>query len=303
MSNFVRPGFENSTFYVGPEVCQTTAYSKKTLFVVGEQPITKIKSMVDEYKTPHVFLGANRSFDSSTNPYWESTVRTLLNDGRFVSLEYPSSFHESLLNVLGEDIWKCRNFIPVLSVQIPKVSLSSVNLTVKIDDSNFNDTNPGVWCMNHQELTDSNRFTSWDELNTDVDVSVVKVELQTAPMPTTKTIPQKVTPREIQEQAPKELPAILNNTELGLDPTATTSLKTDEVIAESLLQAGIIATEEKMVSVNTDAASIPEPNVEPVAKATNKVIKTPKDAAAAYTEGTTTDPLGETESKKPKAKK
>jgi hypothetical protein len=214
MDNFVRKGHEGVKFFVGPEVEKTPADGKKTLFVVGLQDTAKVEKLARENKTPHIFLSANRSFDSvekvngvykvgnTLASDWEKQIHYLLDKGFTVSLDYPAHKHVYVLEILNRGIWQSRNFIPILSVAIPHVNTSSINLTVKIDDSNFMATNPGVWCMNHTEVTDSNRFTSWHEYADDlplVDEEAIAVESE-----------------------------VKNDSSLGLDPTPTTALKPDE---------------------------------------------------------------------------
>ena len=60
-----RDGHNSVRFFIGPEVEHTPAYSKKTLFVVDFQDTLEIEKYAREYKTPHIFLGANHSFDAS----------------------------------------------------------------------------------------------------------------------------------------------------------------------------------------------------------------------------------------------
>ena len=64
MEKFVRKGHENVRFFVGPEVEKTPAADKRTLFVVGLQDTATVERLAREHKTPHIFLSANRSFDS-----------------------------------------------------------------------------------------------------------------------------------------------------------------------------------------------------------------------------------------------
>lgn len=201
-----RDGHNNVAFFIGPEVEHTPAYSKKTLFVVGKQDIKSILKYAAEYKVTHIFMGANHSFDASipVSPYWDQTITSLLDKGYWVSLDYQAHQHKDVLNILNPVTWQSRMFVPLLSVRIPFVQTSSTNLTVKIDDVDFNATNPGVWCMHFKEVTDSNRFTDWIEYGTD---SVI-IQEESAQMPTAQT-------------------EVKNQTELGLDPDSKSLLKPD----------------------------------------------------------------------------
>ena len=201
-----RDGHNNVAFFIGPEVEHTPAYSKKTLFVVGKQDLDTIVKHATEHKVGHIFMGANHSFDvtDASTPYWDRTIMALLDKGYWVTLDYQAHQHISVLKLLNAGIWQSRIFVPLLSVRIPSVQMSSPNLTVKIDDVDFEATNPGVWCMHFREVTDSNRFTDWNDYGTD---SVITQE-ESAQMPTAQT-------------------EVKNQTELGLDPDSKSLLKPD----------------------------------------------------------------------------
>jgi len=265
-----RDGHNNVAFFIGPEVEKTPAFAKRTLFVVGRQGSADIEKQARDNKTPHIFMGANHSFDidprhpdDTVKVYWDKTITALLDKGFWVTLDYEAHLHEMMLTMLNPGIWQSRLFVPLLSVRIPKIESSSPNLTVKIDDVDFKATNPGVWCMHFKEVTDSNRFTDWNEYESDsvlAEATAAVATVAKAPAP----VPAKPV---IEAPAPVSTVAV-NDTELGLDVVPTTALKPDVV-----------------ETVVADA------------------IKTPEDAADAYAEGAKVDPLGAEASKKPKAGK
>ena len=277
MTTFTRNGHEGVKFFIGGEIEHTPAFNKKTLFVVGLQDIDTILRLTQEHNIKHVFLSANRSFDtvSKVNGVymventlasdWEKQIHLLLDSGYMVSLDYPAHKHVMVLEILNKGIWQSRNFVPILSVAIPHVSTSSVNLTIKIDDSNFGATNPGVWCINHHEITDSNRFTGWNEYGDDLVLDFDGSE--TANPAVIETQDRRVYTIDIDNMdADQALEVVttamkdadtLNQTELGLDVSAVSSLKS---IPESL------------------KAMVPA---------------TPVAAAEAYAAGATSDPLSE----------
>lgn len=275
-----RDGHQDVVYFIGPEVEHTPAYSKRTLFVVGKQDADQIERMAREYKTPHIFMGANHSFtvDQHDWNYWDSIITSLLDKGFWVTLDYPAHQHEQMLKLLNPGIWQSRLFVPLLSVRIPHVQTSSTNLTIKIDDTDFKATNAGVWCLNHHEITDSNRFTDWQDYGTDEVVA-----------PLAGPVPNPVLKVKIPDNAVKELktpvfadinkPAlnlekvkemvesdVKNDPELGLDPTSPSQLK---------------------------------PENEEEGKAQTTVIERPKDAAEVYAEVAT---LATTTSKEPSKK-
>lgn len=151
-----------SKFFVGPEVEYTAANGKKTLFVVGMQKIKTIEELAIKHKTPHIFFGTANSFLFDGND-WDRVISHFLERGYMVSVEYSAHQHEKMLSKLSSWIWQSKHFIPVLSVKIPNIEFSNPNLILKIDDSEFQHSNAGVWCYNHQELMDSNRMTGWQE--------------------------------------------------------------------------------------------------------------------------------------------
>lgn len=261
-----RDGHNNVAFFIGPEVEKTPAFAKRTLFVVGRQGVADIEKHARDNKTTHIFMGANHSFDvdpTDGSLYWDKTITALLDKGYWVTLDYQAHQHEQVLMILNKGVWQSRLFVPLLSVRIPNIESSNPNLTVKIDDIDFKATNPGVWCMHFKEVTDSNRFTDWNEYESDsvlAEDSVVIAPAVKAPAPA---------PVKPVVEAPVPVSTVaVNDTELGLDVVPTTALKPAEV-----------------ETVVADA------------------IKTPEDAADAYAEGAKSDPLSAEASKKPKAKK
>ena len=133
MDKFIREGHEGVRFFVGPEVEQTPAFCKRTLFVVGLEDTDLVERLARHHKTPHIFLSANRSFDGlefveghgyvifqndkknfTMASDWEAQIHALLDKGFMVSLDYPAHKHADVLKILNPGIWQSRNFVPVL---------------------------------------------------------------------------------------------------------------------------------------------------------------------------------------------
>lgn len=257
-----RAGHKNVSFFVGPEVELTPAYSKRTLFVVGKQPLSEIERLAKENKTTHIFLGANHSFSidpTDATFYWNKTIVALLGKGFWVTLDYQAHEHKSVLMMLEASVWQSRTFVPLLSVRIPQIQTSGPNLTIKFDDVDFNATNPGVWCHHFHEVTDNNRFTGWGEYGSDVVLS------DSAAEPVVATMDMLVSNVVAPEGEQKPVSEVLNDASLGLD-------------------------------VNTKSSLRPEANTE--SSPVTDTIKTPEAAADAYTAGTTSDSLSAEESTK-----
>jgi hypothetical protein len=269
---------KNVVFLMGPEVEHTPAYSKKTLFVVGKPGVDQILQVARENKTPHIRLGFDRSFTVNSvdeTGYWDKTLTRLLDTGFWVTLEYPADNHEDVRQMLNAGIWQSRIFVPLLSYKVPSVSSSSPNLTIKLDDSKFGGTNPGVWCMHHTAVTDSNRFTDWQDYDAVVvgdDPGIDSVEVPVAVVLTPKV--EEVAAEELVEESVEEA-KVKNQTELGLDINPTTALKPD--------------TEE-------------DDEYTKKLKGT-PVVNSVDEAAALYAANTTTDSLGKDAPKKTKVTK
>ena len=160
-----REGHDNVKFFKGTEVERTPAFGKKTLFVVGIQPIDSI--IAHMHGQEHIFFGANHSFNPKTPEEWrkwESMITYFLERGRLCTLDIPilavEEFHEG-------GLCDYRNFIPQIRVSVPYTKLWNYNTMLKIDDKDFDATNPGVWCHSLHSLMSRETFTSWDDYKGD----------------------------------------------------------------------------------------------------------------------------------------
>lgn len=163
-----REGHSNVDFFVGTEVEKTPAFGKQTLFVVGIQGFDEITSRLQGCE--HIFFGANHSFNPKDNlewQRWESMITYFLDKGYLCSLDIPinavEDFNDGGLN-------EYNNFIPQIRVSIPYVKLWNYNTMVKIDDNDFDATNPGVWTHSLHSLMTRETFTSWDQYSKDTPV-------------------------------------------------------------------------------------------------------------------------------------
>jgi hypothetical protein len=160
-----REGHDNVDFFKGVEVERTPAFGKKTLFVVGIQPIDSIIAHI--HGEEHIFFGANHSFNPNTPEEWrawENMITYFLERGRLCTLDIPilavEEFHEG-------GLCEYRNFIPQIRVSVPYTKLWNYNTMLKIDDKDFDATNPGVWCHSLHSLMSRETFTSWDDYKGD----------------------------------------------------------------------------------------------------------------------------------------
>jgi hypothetical protein len=209
------------TFYIGPEVNQTPAFSKRTLFVEDFQDTKIIESTAREYKTPHISLAAKNTFSLEYD--WNAQLTALLDRGFMVTLEYPVELHSRLIMDLSRGVLQSRNFVPLPCVNVMSMSTLNPNLTLKIDDQ----SGEGVWAMHYHQIMDSNRYTAASEFQMEEvapAVGAVPNPVLHIPIPDTKLkVAVPVVPEGVIESQP---PAVDKNPQdLGLDPTAPSQLK------------------------------------------------------------------------------
>ena len=162
-----RPGFDDEVpFFYGTEVEQTPAFGKRTLFVVGVQPINQIAEHV--IGCDHIYFGANMSFPRRPTYHeyqpWHDMIEYFLKRDYWCTLDMDvdsmGEFHEG-------NLCEYRRFIPMISVKLPYINLLNYNAVLKIDDRDFESTNPGVWCHRVHKLTNPESFTDWDQYKND----------------------------------------------------------------------------------------------------------------------------------------
>lgn len=161
----IREGHENVSFFFGKEVEKTPAFGKETLFVVGVQSFEDIAHNLEG--RDHIFFGANHSFHPENRlewQRWESMIIYFLERGYMCSLDIPIT-HVEEFNDSG--LCEYNNFVPQIRVSIPFVKLWNYNTMVKIDDNDFDSTNPGVWTHSLHSLMTRETFTSWDQYSKD----------------------------------------------------------------------------------------------------------------------------------------
>ena len=165
----IREGHDNVNFFFGKEVEKTPAFGKQTLFVVGIQPVDEIVYHFDRHPSgvEHIFFGANHSFCPQTSTEWDrwsAMIVHFLKLGYVCSLDIPVTHVEDFNDT---SLCEYRNFIPQIRVSIPYVKLWNYNTMVKIDDNDFDATNPGVWTHSLHSLMTRRTFTDWDQYNED----------------------------------------------------------------------------------------------------------------------------------------
>jgi hypothetical protein len=165
-----REGFDDIQFFVGSEVELTPMYGKTTLFVVGLHAAKDIMKHVANHPDgiQHVYFGANQSFPNLATDIkwkaWTKMISDVLAEGIWATLDLDISCVEGLA-----DTGLCEhfNFIPMISAKLPYINQLGYNAVLKLDDRDFQATNPGVWCWNIHDLKQRDYFTSWDAYTQD----------------------------------------------------------------------------------------------------------------------------------------
>lgn len=160
--------FNQIKMFVGHEVEHTPAHGMRTLFVVGCPNYSEIKEYLNnDGFIEHIFFGANQSLKNVNLDeflIWSKVIRTFLLDGYLCSLDIPLS-HTNY--VLEDGLTEYNNFIPQICVPLPYTKLWNYNTVIKIDDEDFEKSNPGVWCHSLHKLMDRKVFTNWNQYKND----------------------------------------------------------------------------------------------------------------------------------------
>jgi len=170
-----RPGHNNAAMFFGTEVEHSPAYGMKTLFVVGVQSTEDIEKILDDpytqvdKKIEHIYFGANQSFPtgratSQDWTRWENMIMPFIGRGYWCTLDIDVREVEGLLE---SSLVEYHKFIPMISVKLPYIQQLGYNATIKLDDTNFAHSNPGVWCHGVHALTKRSTFTDWSKYTKD----------------------------------------------------------------------------------------------------------------------------------------
>lgn len=159
-------------FFIKEEIKNTPMQGEMTLFVVGLQPIEKIMDTAATHNINHIYFGANMSFPKTDDfEYqfdvwlpWGQMVEKVLEEDLWATLDIDVS---QVAELHGSGLSTYSKFIPMISVKLPQITSFNDNATIKIDDSRFNKSNPGVWCWKLDDLMSKQQFTDWEEYGKD----------------------------------------------------------------------------------------------------------------------------------------
>jgi hypothetical protein len=160
--------------FSGREVEHTPAFGKQTLFLArNDLYYDQIVQMAEKVGAEAIYFGANRSFMHNHATQINQMVK-LLAKGYYVTIDYQHALHDEV-KARFEMIWTHEKFIPFCSIIFPK-SEDDDNLCIKVDDVDFNSTNPGVWTMTMDHFKQSAGFTSWDQYKQDEPIEASDVK-------------------------------------------------------------------------------------------------------------------------------
>jgi hypothetical protein len=91
-------------------------------------------------------------------------IHPFLSKGYLCTLDIDANQAEGLVE---SGLSERHNFIPMISVKLPYLQQLGYNATIKLDDKDFNATNPGVWCHSLHSLQNRDVFTSWSKYTKD----------------------------------------------------------------------------------------------------------------------------------------
>lgn len=157
-------------FFVGKEIEKTKFFGENTLFVVGNQSTNDINQTIIDYnlqnpdnKITHIYFTANHTFETFDA---FDQLFYYIEDGMNVTYECPV---EKLTMDLRAKLPlnEVLRFCLMLSVVVPRIDDIIDTAVLKVDDSDTNRKNPGVWCHDLKDLTSDSKITLWSEYGQD----------------------------------------------------------------------------------------------------------------------------------------
>jgi len=161
------------TVFSGIEVEHTPAYGLQTLFLArNDLTFDQIQELAVLSNAEAIYYGANRSYIHG-HFMQVPQIMKFLEHGYYVTVDYPFELHQ-LVSQKFALLWKHEKFIPFCSIIMPDSEEDS-SVCFKIDDIDFNKTNPGVWTMSMKDFKDKAGFTKWDDYKQDEPMEEKKI--------------------------------------------------------------------------------------------------------------------------------
>ena len=159
--------------FSGLEVEHTPAFGKQTLFLAtNELTFDQIQELAVKVNAEAIYYGANRTFMHNIGTQVAQMIKFLDMD-YYVTIDYQYNLHNEVKKRFSS-VWNREKFIPFCSIIMPDSEEDS-SLYFKIDDIDFNKTNPGVWTMSMKDFKDKAGFTKWDDYKKDEPIEESKI--------------------------------------------------------------------------------------------------------------------------------
>ena len=165
-------GRQQVDYFVGTEVENTIMKGERTLFVVGIKDPQEIAELAEQHEIKHLYFGTSQSFNPKAMTMeeykpWDDVIKGCLDAGYWVALDYDVKHHEG---VIESGYCEYPKFIPMISVKLPYINQLNYNATLKLDDTTWGATNPGVWTHHLQSLMAKDKYTYWDQYTQDAEL-------------------------------------------------------------------------------------------------------------------------------------
>ena len=164
---------DNVKVFYGVEVEHTPAYGLQTLFLArNDLTFDQIQELAVLSNAEAIYYGANRSY---MHNHYQQVLQVIkfIEHGYYVTVDYPFELHQ-LVSQKYALTWKHPKFIPFCSIIFPD-SEEDTSLCFKIDDIDFDKTNPGVWTMSMKDFKSKAGFTKWNDYKKDEPIEENKI--------------------------------------------------------------------------------------------------------------------------------
>lgn len=158
---------DNAKYFVAHEVERTPAYGMRTLFMVGLQPVEEIVKLAEQHNCHNVYFGTGTTFLPTSYEEvakWNDVIEQVIQHDLWATLDFDSNLAHYVHSM---SVSQNRRFIPMISVKVDNFRGFNYNATLKLDDVDFDSTNPGVWCWSLSDLLSRDHFTDWEEYRND----------------------------------------------------------------------------------------------------------------------------------------
>ena len=154
-------------FMVGREIENTPAKNMQTLFLPQLYPLQFIQNIKPQHCT-HLYFGANKCFPAEITDKdfkkWEITISMFLKKGYWCTLDFQPQHWNMVIN---SRLTQFPRFIPLVALELPNIQQAGYNACVKLDDTDIEGKNGGVWVHEIHALRSRESFTRWDQYKGD----------------------------------------------------------------------------------------------------------------------------------------